>query len=158
MAKILVTNKPFSITKVLVTMVFFQLPQSFFNRHIPFSIANIFYHRTMINDWTFAMDNKGFKNFLPMFFYWPIFLFFVQTFWGKKLLGNFFSEMEFQLIFQYFCYIIILEKSPYQKNEMMGCIKNVRCCLAIHQGFGVLGHPPTYFLHIDEILLLDKCI
>jgi hypothetical protein len=56
----------------------------------------------MTNDRTLAMDNKGFKKILPMFFFGPNFVFFVQTFWGKKLLGKFVSEVEFQLIFQFF--------------------------------------------------------
>jgi hypothetical protein len=69
-------------------MVFFHLPQSFFSRHIPFSIANIFYHCTMINEWTFAMDNKGFKNFLPMFFLLAKFCVFCPNILRKKIIGK----------------------------------------------------------------------
>jgi hypothetical protein len=97
---------------------------------------------TELSQWTI----KGLRIFFPCFYYWPNFVFFVQTFWENKLLGKFVSKAEFQLIFQYFCYIIILEKSPHQKNEMMGYIKDVWCCLAICQrDFGVFGPPTNTF-------------
>ncbi len=97
----------------------FWSPHIFFNRQF-------FYYHTMICNQTMVTNNKRYKGFHPMIF-WANF-FFNPKGMGENNLKKFVSKMELESIFQYFYYIITLEKISILKtwkfwgHEMMECM------------------------------------